>query len=183
MFQRDALADNVLRDLRAGMDDTALMDKYQLSYMELRTLYHELFNAGRLLPSQPNGDLPEREESRPRRIEVLELASSRRELDRYRLYFDISVYELDRPEVVGTVCDVTENGLGLVGVAAEVDEVKTLVVEGDTFCDVAPFEVQARCCWTEKDHETDEVRAGFVITDITTYDRRQLDKLIGLTVV
>jgi len=183
MFQRDELADNVLRDLREGMDDTALMDKYQLSYVQLRNLYLELFNSGRLLQSRPGQGTTQEQGSRPERAPILERSSTRREIDRYRLYFDIPVYELDRPGVLGAVCDVTENGLGVVGVDAQVNEVKTLVVEGDTFCDVAPFEVQARCCWIDREEGSDEVRAGFEITDISEYDRQQLDKLIELVVV
>ncbi|MCA1960909.1 MAG: PilZ domain-containing protein [Desulfomonile sp.] len=182
MSQRDALADDVLRDLRGGMDDIALMDKYQLSYVELRNLYLELFNSGRLLQSQPDPNPTQKQEARRPRPPILERSSTRREIDRYRLYFDIPVYELDRPEVVGAVCDVTENGIGVIGVEAELNEVKTLVVEGDTFCDVAPFEIQVRCCWIEKRAESDEVRAGFEITDMSEYDRRQLDKLIELAV-
>lgn len=183
MLMRDTLADDVLRDLRAGVDDTALMDRYQLSYTDLRNLYLELFNSGRLLePHSQESSAPPPQPQR-RRLEILELSSSRRETDRYRLYFNVPVYELDRPEVVGVICDVTETGLGVVGVDAQVDEVKTLVVEGDSFGDVAPFEFQARCCWIDKDEETDEVRAGFEITDITAADRRQFNKLIELTVV
>lgn len=183
MFPRDTLADDVLQDLRTGMADTALMAKYQLSYTELRALYYQLFVSGRLLQQPPAEGILLRPECRPKKIEVLELSSSRREIDRYRLYFDIPVYERERPEVVGSLCDITESGLGVAGVEAEPDELKILVVEGDTFCDVAPFEVEARCCWIEKDDETEEVRAGFEITDISVYDRKQLDKLIDLAVV
>jgi hypothetical protein len=49
MSEKEQIATKVLRDLCSGMEDTDLMEKYELSYLELRGLYQELFRAGLLL--------------------------------------------------------------------------------------------------------------------------------------
>ena len=49
MSEKEQVARKVLRDLCSGMQDSALMEKYKLTYFELRSLYKELFDAGLLL--------------------------------------------------------------------------------------------------------------------------------------
>lgn len=49
MSDREIIAGKVLKDLCSGMPDTALMRKYKLTHVELRSLYQELFDAGLLL--------------------------------------------------------------------------------------------------------------------------------------
>ena len=49
MSERELIARKVLKDLCSGMADTALMRKYKLTHVELRSLYRELFDAGLLL--------------------------------------------------------------------------------------------------------------------------------------
>lgn len=198
MPDAETLKTNVLHDLRAGMEDTVLMEKYSLSYTELRSLYKDLYDAGRLRPPQGTESpfvrarsYPERGNTNPTRafghhLDGLErrvppaASEDKRESERSCLDVDVPIYEIDLPEIHGQIRDITEKGARLAGIDANVGEVKTLVVLGDTFGEVSPFEFEAKCCWKEISGERTEYTAGFQITNITEQSLHELRKLIAL---
>lgn len=197
MIDREELVSRVLQDLCSGMDDTALMEKHSLSYAELRALYGEMFHAGMLRqavhqsfgrPSEPDGlkrasggPHPGRKGSRPfQRAEKLFSSSENesRDFDRYGLDFVIPVYDINFPEVHGRVHNINEEGLGVRGIPVGIHDVKTLVVLGDEFGEVAPFELEAVCRWVRRDRGDEHYIAGFKITHISEDDLHELRKLI-----
>jgi hypothetical protein len=103
-----------------------------------------------------------------------------RETDRYVLDFDIPVYEEGSSEIQGRVHDITEKGIGIRGLSLKVDEVKTLVVLGDAFGVVAPFELRAICRWSGLDGNDGQYAAGFQILEISNEAMEELRKLIKL---
>ncbi len=196
MTESESVRTELLHDLHTGMSDNALMEKYRLSYAQLRDLYKDLFDAGLLRPEKgsesmslqhPMGPnvgsevmIPGNEFRPPdsSRIVQRELYDDKRNEDRYDLDFDMPVYEISQPEVQGRVVDITERGARLSGVRAEVGEALTLVALGDTMSDIAPFEFQARCKWiSDNEDETDGV-SGFEITEISDESLNELRKLI-----
>jgi hypothetical protein len=102
-----------------------------------------------------------------------------RSQERYYLDFDTLVYDEARPEIHGKVVDVTEEGVGLQGIEAHVDEIKTLVVLGDPFGESFPFEFRAICRWARR-ADDDTQTAGFQIVKIAPKDLEELRKLIRL---
>lgn len=229
MSQREVSAREILKDVRAGMDDTRLMEKYRLSSTALQNLFQKLVEAGLLrregsgyaLPGRrklPAGrvikdirsgmsseelmekyDLTERGLQRVCRelLAARELAPEQfqpeisfhsttvmrtniRELQRYQVDFDLPVYEASSPEIHGQVRDITEKGVGLVGIESEAYETKTLVILGDYFGEVSPFEFLADCRWSRRRPPTGECFAGFRITGISNGSLRELKKLIRL---
>jgi PilZ domain len=183
MSEQHEPAKEVLRDLRSGMSDTALMDKHGLSYGELRSLLKELFDSGTLLQSQPTEQSHPSElylHAKHRSLSEANVGLNKRDSRRQYLEFDLPVYEAELPDNLGTLRDISEEGVGLVGVQAEINEIKTLVVLGDTFGEVAPFEFQARCCWIDGDKGEKDWATGFRITDISDDDAYQLQKLLRL---
>jgi DNA-binding MarR family transcriptional regulator len=43
-------ASQVLNDIRAGMDDQSLMEKYHITYRQLQTLFRKIIQAGYVKP-------------------------------------------------------------------------------------------------------------------------------------
>lgn len=185
---------HILQDLHMGLTDNALMEKYHLSYTELRSLYKELFDKGMLRPAEETElvPLPERDARDRLSREVgrtgdsypedsAQLPDGRdtdtRSEERYHLDFDMPVYEADRPDVQGRVVDITETGAKLAGVPAEIGKATTFVALGDTFGDIAPFEFGARCRWLREEHDG-ECISGFEITEISEDGLRELKKLV-----
>ncbi|MBM3299649.1 MAG: PilZ domain-containing protein [Deltaproteobacteria bacterium] len=219
----------IARDVRMGMDDAALMEKYGLSSIGLEALYAKLVNKGLLREDRRRLQAPG-----PRKINSKELLrdiqsgmgkadliekygissqtlqrvckkllDSRalpdrysdwdfplqsttvvqeniRRLQRHFVDFDLPVYEESQPEVLGKVRDITEEGVGIRGIEAQVDESKRLVILGDIFGEIAPFELQARCRWIRRLEPDGELVSGFQFTKITDYALQELRKLIQL---
>lgn len=195
MTESESVSTELLHDLHTGMSDNALMEKYRLSYAQLRDLYKDLFDAGLLRPEKgsesmslqhpmgPNvgSEVIPGNEVRPpdssRRVQR-ELYDDKRNEDRYDLDFDMPVYEISQPEVQGRVVDITERGARLSGVRAEVGEALTLVALGDTMSDIAPFEFRARCKWISDNEDKTDGVSGFEITEISDESLSELRKLI-----
>ncbi len=181
MIDLDDRAKAVLQDLVSGMRDTTIMERHSLSHDELHRLFRQMFDAGVLLK-------PERAGVQPRRIETSAKKSplpspktdpdDMREFERYYIDYDLQIYEPEQPEIIGTVRNITEKGVGLSGLEARVNEIKTLVVLGDTIGDIAPFEFEARCIWADTDEDSQETMAGFEITRISEEDQEELEKLV-----
>ena len=88
------------------------------------------------------------------------------------------VYESTCPENRGWVHNISEHGLGLVGVKACVDEDKKFVIFAEEISEIPPCEVQAVCRWIKKQALDDELDAGFEIIEISENDRKRLLELV-----
>jgi len=230
MVGREVSSSEVLYDIRAGMDDGALMEKYKLSSVGLQKLYKKLIEAG-LLRQNPDqgvvvvkrrvsarqiirdiesgmgrGELMEkyrlssqtlqrlcskllnlRAVNKARMIEEITLPDPGmpsqnivRESQRYYLDFELPVYEVSHPDLLGQITDITEEGVGLIGIGAKVNEIKKFVVLGDIFGEVFPFEFEGICRWFDQESPDGDCAAGFQITSISGDGFQELQKLIRL---
>jgi hypothetical protein len=161
----------ILADISKGMSKANLMDKYELSSDMLRKVSQKLL-AARGVRSVADGPDTIIEES-PDYIAT-------RELVRHEVDFDLPVYEAARPEIHGMVKDVSEEGLGVGGIQANVGDVKTLVVMGDEFGEFSSFEFEGYCRWGFTDAEDGISLTGFAISKISDKDMEELRKLVRL---
>lgn len=192
MSNTETIGNKILQDLHVGMSDNALMEKYRLSYSELRGLYKSLFDTGLLGPAHEPELMTSQSVAGPRGLSGRRIFSgsdssfllppdldeNNRKTDRYDLDFDMPVYEAERPDIQGRVVDITENGAKLTGVHAEVGSAITIVALGDTFGDIAPFEFQALCKWIEDKEPHGNCTGGFEITEISEESLLELRKLV-----
>jgi len=231
MSEREIKARTVLEDVRAGMSDAELMDKYKLSARGLRSLYHELTTLG-LIEDRDREDTQSAAvririkevvkdvRSKMKDTELMEkyrlssealhmlfnkllelkalsrddlfgydasatrdtMTISVREFDRYELDFELSVFDAFRPEVRGTVRDITEQGLGVESMDASVGEVKTFLISPDEFLDISPFVFKAECRWHRDQDVEGSTITGFKIIDISPDNLAAMRKLLGLLV-
>lgn len=163
---------DVVNDIRNGLDDNELRKKYQLSATGLHGVFKKLLelkaiDADALFGTGlgSTGGMG---------------TSELRELERYRLDFDIPVYRSGVPDIHGRVRDVNERGVGIAGIRAREGERSRLVVLGDSYGFVGTFEFEAECRWSGMDNATGERTSGFLITDISEWDMEELRKLIRL---
>jgi len=92
----------------------------------------------------------------------------------------LSVYEESAPQVRGTVFDITEKGLRVIGIEARVDEVKRLVIVAKKLFKVAPITLEAVCRWCEGNRPDESPDSGFEITGISEGDALELQGLIQM---
>lgn len=88
------------------------------------------------------------------------------------------VYEPSCPDNKGWVHNISEHGLGVVGIRATVNETKRLVIHGDESVQVEPCEVQAVCRWVKSYPLEDDLDAGFQIVAISQTDWQKLLSLV-----
>jgi hypothetical protein len=166
MSGREINVREVLKDIRAGMDDWTLMAKYRLSPLGLDDLYRQLASANLLNGNRPQ---PPKQSKRTRRS------------DRHTVDFVLPIYAEDEPHVLGTVVDLTENGVGTRGIKARVNDLKRLAIPADEFFDVGRLRFLAHCRWADRDPSDGEYIAGFEIGELPAKDLMELRKLIELT--
>lgn len=161
----------IFDDIQLGMSDSQLMEKYQLSRERLTAVkkgpieLQAVLAAGSRSPYIPsNGGTTE--------------TDFRKVLRNYPSVV-VSVCEGGKP---GTLCqlnDITEEGVGISGITAQIGETKTIVVLGDELGLVAPFKFQAECRWSSMEEVDGEPAAGFRITEISQMNFGFLREFVG----
>jgi uncharacterized protein (DUF433 family) len=167
---RERRVQTLVADLRSGMTNSALMKKYQLTaegFANARKFlvrtnaidWHELES----LSSFGDGDRP---------------VGDSRGTPRNHPIPVVGVCEVGRPGTRYVVRDVSEQGIGVAGIRAQIRETKSLAVVGDEFGEIAPFEFEAQCRWAKQVEPDGEICAGFRITSISEQDLVRLKEFI-----
>ncbi len=164
-------ARNIVNDIRSGMNNTELMEKYMLTPLQLKTTFDILLGSNAINEEELRNDfsIP------PQRNETI----NQRERERYFIDFELPIIEIGPPEVDGKVRDITEKGVGTIGIPSEVDDIKRFLVLHDEFVLIEPFMFEAQCRWARKS-ASGEHHAGYQIIGIAEKDLRDLRQLIHL---
>jgi len=149
----------MVKDIRSGMADSELMQKYGLSSEGLGFAFQTLTDTGVINLEELYGT------SRPAQNNVF--VENLRKLHRYHLAMAVEIYEPRRPAIRGMLSNVTEKGIGITGMAARIGETKTLVIPAGDFIEADSIMFEAECRWAREEKETGEWRAGFQITNIS----------------
>jgi hypothetical protein len=160
----------IVSDLQSGASRFELMERYGLNSKGLYQLFKQLVEVGAIEPSALYSEL-----ASPYQTFIPENA---RELRRRPITFDLAVYEANNPKMAGKIRDITEKGIGTVGIEAVVGEVKHLVILLENFQGATPIFFEAECRWARMDPETKKRLAGFRITDISPQFLEQLRRLM-----
>ena len=164
--------EEMVKDIHAKMIDSELMEKYQLSAAELKTVLNHLVETKVLTRAEFH--------RRPILTDDSIDAEPRRHLPRHRLAFLVSIYEADSPEVRGWVTDITDKGVGTAKIHATVGEVKPYVIVPRRLKDIDQITFKAECRWTSTEGPDQVPIAGFRITEISQDRLVQLRKFIRL---
>jgi len=158
----------VLADIRAGMSQSDLLKKYDISESVFRQLSKKLLAAqGIRLATDAETVI----------MDPVEFPATS-ELVRHEIDFDLPAYEADRPETFGMVREVSEESMSVAGIDAAVGDTKTLVVLGDELGQFSSFESDGSCLWLFADAEEGTCLAGFAISKISKSDAQELRKLL-----
>ncbi len=166
--EREIKAKEIVNDIVSGIGDNELMHKYRLTYRGLQSVFKKLADSKIVDPSLLEGRI------------VPQLSSETTivtRLPRKDIFVPLPVEDAANPESRGIVTNITERGLGVKGMKAEVDEVKKLIIKPDKFFQLTPFKLQAKCRWVKSADEVHEILAGFETIAIR---HRELQKLRNL---
>jgi hypothetical protein len=165
--KREIKAKDLVNDFRAGMTDSELRSKYNLSSRGLQSAFRKLLEAKALRTSELFGRVSLEDDT-------VAIATTRL-MPRDELEFPVPIYlcEGTQPTVKGVIKDITEKGLKISGIQANVDEIMTFAIPSDKFSQIEPFAFRAKCRWVDGDGS-----AGFQITLISERGSGELQKLL-----
>jgi PilZ domain len=163
-------AEEVVADIREGMNDSQLMEKYRVSPTALRDLFDKLLSAEMMDLSALRG----REVDRSKEGDP----SARRELPRSYVLLPVPITDTNSPDAPGRVYDISEKGLQVVGISARVGDVTQLVIPGDGFADISSISFEAKCRWGSPELVEGQYTTGWEVTDISSEKLGELRKLI-----
>ena len=171
-YRRKISAERIIQDIRSGMSDALLMEKYILSERGLNKVFKKLLQHRAMSADELSHRIASYADLSP--LDYL------RESTHRELVCLVPIYDENLQDIRGSVCELTEKSVGVTGLEAAVDDVKKLVIPADEFFGISPFSFQAACRWVEKQNESAEPVAGFEITDISDENYQQLKQLIRL---
>lgn len=174
MSKRTIKAKELVADIRLGMTNRDLMDKYRVSLDKLQNIFRQLLDAHSVERSElePLLSIPHE------RIDV----GKRRRLHRNYVFVKLPVFDLENLLNQGTVVDISEKGFQASEIPANVGDTKQFLVQADYFADVFPFVFEAKCLWSSK-VEDRQWFAGFEITNISEQGLEQLRKLTSMLTI
>ena len=164
--ERTIKAGQIVQDIRRGMTDSELMEKYRLSARGLQSLFRQVLEAKILQPYELYGRSPSYDHS----VGLENL----RAIPRHVVYLPLPVYERGHPEISGTILDVSENGLKIRDILTSAGEVKELVIPSDVLSMFESVEFKAVCRWTSSDPTGGASFAGFEVQNVLKGDIAQL---------
>lgn len=160
----------VVKDLRAGLANSELMEKYGISAQSLYKIFRKLKVARILTDTEVVPRMGQLEATQP-------LVA--RKSPRYRPKRGIPISELTDITNEFRITDISESGFKIEGLSCKLGEKKQFVVLADEISDSGSFPVMAECRWVKADSRKDQFEAGYEITEITTWGSEQLRSLIG----
>lgn len=167
-------AKDIVNDIRSGMSETKLMEKYNLSSKGLQSAFQKLIKGGIMMAEEIYGQYQTGADT----VTVRNM----RALPRYTLAVAVSIYDLARPEQPGRLRSITERGIGITGIEATAGEIKSFVIPCRNYLEADQISLDAECRWMIAGG-TDKWVGGFQITDISKENLELLRELIKLAVL
>jgi len=161
----------IAEDIRSGMADPELMDKYGLSAQGLQGVFKKLVDAGIFTVEQL-------EQRVPFSALTADLAEVRK-LPRNYMVFHIPVYDEVTDQLFGHILDLTEKGLKVIGKKVNVGSTRTMLVQPTDTVDFHSFNFEATCRWVGREDDG-RYPSGHTITKISRHSLKELQKLIEL---
>lgn len=101
-----------------------------------------------------------------------------RQYERSYPLVSMAVYEQAKPKIRGRILDLSERGLGVMGIPSGVYDMKTLTIAPDDLTVFKPFTLQAACRWFRQGNFDATCTAGFAITQIADPILEQLKHVL-----
>lgn len=164
-------AEQVVRDVRAGITEQELQQKYNLPDHRVRKLFQRLVAAKAVTGSELAEMFPAYKETFASIVE--------REEPRVGLEVQFIVYDITTSSL-GLVRDISEKGLRVAGIDCQVGDERTFQLPVDTFMQADPLLVVARCKWVKNRGKTRRyVTAGFEIIGLSPHDAKELRNFVA----
>jgi hypothetical protein len=167
--KRTIKARDIVNDIRAGLTNVQLMEKYQLSSKGLVSIFSKL-SAAKATREE------ELQERTPLAADTVAL-DQKRLLPRNHLYMRLPIVESGDASSQGRVRDISEKGVQVAGIPANPGEIKRFIVKSQKLTNIDNFSFDAQCRWVRKEESGQCCVGGFEITAISESAAKDLRKL------
>jgi hypothetical protein len=160
-------AKDIIADIRAGMSDSELMSKYQLSRKGLKSAFSKLLKM-KLLKEADFYNRPAQEPPPQRQAGLAEdtvVLSDDRETWRLIPKIPIPIYG-NNPAIKGEILNFSERGVCMRGISGSVGQKRQFVIMPQEYLPIEPITFEALCVWRTTNH-VEGVTVGFQITQIS----------------
>jgi hypothetical protein len=164
-------ARDIVIDIRAGISDAELMDKYRLTARGLQSAFNQLIEKKAISVQELC--------NRPIDDEDTVTIEDMRRLPRHYLTVSVPIYEPTRPQIQGELRDLTERGIGVIGIESQVSEIKSFVIPCRKLIKLENIWFEAECLWANSEIKDNHFVAGFQITKISEDFLVRLRQLIN----
>jgi hypothetical protein len=207
--KRTIKALDVIRDIRSGLEESAVMTKYSLTAGEFSKVFRQITaeaaNVACSMAHDILSGIPAKSFIKKYRISAHQLHPilrrlmegdfvSHEDLRRWKEQslthqqllsgcyplFRIDLCEVGNPRNVGEIINIDECGFGAVNLQAEIGVTKSYAILGDEFGRVDPLEFEATCLWVGTKGSEGRRASDFEIKRIDAEDLRLLRKLLSL---
>jgi hypothetical protein len=169
--KRKIRARDIVNDIRAGLNDGALMEKYRLTAKGIQRIFLKLLERNVITLADLNSRVSEYDDT----AEIEDL----RELPRNYPALSVTVSVCGTEGKQGVVRDITERGIGVKGIEAQPGETKEFVIYPGGITSFDTIHFQAECRWVQRgDQAGGRSLAGFEITSISDADLAELREVI-----
>ncbi|GEM_PF-787231 len=168
-------AKEILNDIRSGMTDSELMEKFDRTAKGLKRLFRKLVQA----KAVKHGELYEKS---PMYKDMVDQIQSR-EFPRARVTVRLRIFDSESSDG-GYVRDLSEQGLRVAGIKAKVGDTKTFLLPADMLTESKTIRFEATCRWVKaKGTGNKFFMAGFEITNISDHDHEDLLKFLRVLIL
>ncbi len=162
-----------LTDIRSGMTDHALRKKYSLSSKSLHKVFKKLVLAKAIKPGKRSGRV------RVLGQDIAEVIRNRQSVREF-LGHAVPLFEVKALRNFGLVRDISETGVGAIGIEATPGDSKELLISAHVMFPVDTFSFEAICRWSENVGPGGLKESGFEITNISEEAADHLRQLMYL---
>jgi hypothetical protein len=171
--KRKIEAKSFVDDIRSGMSNLELMEKYHLSSKGLLSAFNKLISSQAMEEDELTGRIPLLDDT----IDI----DHAREFPRCYPALGLPIYDEKDSDEEYHVVDLTEKGVQVLGMAARVGDLKTLVIKAGGLDErIKPCVFDAECRWVKAGQKKGTPIAGFEITYVSDKDLRVLLQIIRL---
>jgi hypothetical protein len=170
VWKRKIDAGPIMADIRSGMGDVPIMEKYQITPNEYLKIITKL-------PTVSSTAARQKREAAPVSVAIPQRADKRAR-PRGHLLYRVTVQDLKNLDYRGKLNDISEQGLQVCGIPMNQSQARSLLIRSDVYLREPPLVVEAACRWTYGIGEHSEPLAGLQITEISRKDLKVLKRML-----
>jgi hypothetical protein len=160
----------IIDDIKSGMGDIRIMEKYLISADELMAILKKLEKVQAIAKAEVDKLMP----SLKAKSDAVQL----RAVPRNYIFLTVHVQDRNDPKQIGVLNDISARGLQVTGIETQVGDVRTFSVRSGVFQLETSLLLEGVCRWVKPDDNSGEPVAGFEIQRMSKSGKDELHRLI-----